>query len=69
MPGGRPVPRLREAPFDEIVVTDTVPIPQEKIDAVGKLRVLSIAELIGEAIYRIHNDQSVSSLFLKDHGP
>lgn len=55
--------RLRDAPIEEVVVTDTVPVPQEKIDAVGKLTVLTISALIGEAIHRIHNDQSVSSLF------
>ncbi len=60
---GPAMERLSEAPIDEVVVTDTIPIPQEKIDAVGKLRVLSVAELIGEAIHRIHNDESVSSLF------
>jgi len=55
--------RLRDAPIDEVVVTDTIPIPNEKIEAVGKLTVLSVSSLIGEAIHRIHNDQSVSSLF------
>ncbi len=63
---GPAVERLREAPIDEVVVTDTIPVPDEKVEAVGKLKVLSVAELIGEAIYRIHNDESVSSLFLKD---
>ncbi|MCE5278569.1 MAG: ribose-phosphate pyrophosphokinase [Planctomycetaceae bacterium] len=56
--------RLKDAPFDEIVVTDTIPIGPDKRAAIGKLTVLSVAELMGEAIYRIHNDQSVSSLFL-----
>ncbi len=65
---GPAVERLREAPIDELVVTDTVPVSQEKIDAVGKLRVLSVAELVGEAIHRIHNDESVSSLFQPNGG-
>ena len=56
------------APIDEMVVTDTIPIGQQKIDALDKLHVLSVAELIGEAIHRIHNDESVSSLFLMDNG-
>ncbi len=60
--------RLGEAPIDEVVVTDTIPVAPETIEAVGKLVVLSIAELIGEAIHRIHNDESVSSLFPKDVG-
>jgi ribose-phosphate pyrophosphokinase len=60
---GQALESLRTAPIDQIVVTDTIPIGQEKIDAVGKLAVLSVAELVGEAIHRIHNDESVSSLF------
>jgi len=56
--------RLREAPIDEVVVTDTVPVTQDKIDAVGKLKVLSVASLMGEAIHRIHNNESISSLFV-----
>ncbi len=55
--------RLGNAPIDEVVVTDTIPIPKEKMEAVGKLKVLSVSALMGEAIHRIHNDQSVSSLF------
>jgi ribose-phosphate pyrophosphokinase len=62
------IERLREAPIDELVVTDTIPIGQTKIDALKTLRVLSVAELIGEAIHRIHNDESVSSLFQIDNG-
>jgi len=65
---GPAIERLRAAPIDEVVVTDTIPVGQEKIDAIGTLRVLTVAELIGEAIHRIHNDESVSSLFLKDTG-
>jgi len=60
--------RLREAPIDQVVVTNTIPVAEETVEAVGKLIVLSIAELIGEAIHRIHNDESISSLFLKDIG-
>ena len=65
---GPAVDRLREAPIEEIVVTDSVPIPSEKIDGIGNLQVLSVASLMGEAIHRIHNDESVSNLFLLDNG-
>ena len=65
---GPALERLRDAPIDEVVVTDTIPVSREKIDAVGKLKVLSVAELIGEAIHRIHNDESVSSLFTRESG-
>ena len=56
--------RLSSAPVDEIVVTDTVPVDAAKADTIGKLKILSVAELMGEAIYRIHNNESVSSLFV-----
>jgi ribose-phosphate pyrophosphokinase len=45
----------------EIVCTDTVPIPAE--ERTGKLRVLSIAPALAEAMQRIHNGESVSALF------
>ena len=61
---GPAVERLRDAPVDEIVVTDTIQVDAAKAKGIGKLKVLSIAELMGEAIYRIHNDESVSSLFM-----
>lgn len=62
---GPAVQRLRESPIDEIIVTDTIPVSREKIDAIGKIRVLSVSALMGEAIHRIHNNESVSSLFLR----
>ena len=65
---GPAVERLHEAPIDKVVVTDTIPLPPEKHEATGMLEVLTVSELIGEAIHRIHNDESVSSLFLKDIG-
>lgn len=45
----------------ELVVTDSIPLSREK--AISKIKVLSIAELLGEAIKRIHFEESVSSLF------
>ncbi|MCL2700753.1 MAG: ribose-phosphate pyrophosphokinase [Phycisphaerae bacterium] len=65
---GPAIERLREAPIDELVVTDTIAVEQEKLDALPNLRVLSVAELIGEAIHRIHNNESVSNLFTIDNG-
>jgi len=61
---GPAMERLRDAPINEVVVTDTIPVGQEKLKITEKLHVLSVAELIGEAMHRIHNDESVSSLFL-----
>jgi ribose-phosphate pyrophosphokinase len=59
---GPAIERLKEAPIDEIVVTDTIPVPEKTIAELGTLKVLSMAEMIGEAIHRIHNDESVSSV-------
>ncbi len=58
---GPAVERLASAPFREIVVTDTVPVPQEK--RISTLTVLSVGELLGRAIRYTHQNESVSSLF------
>ena len=60
---GPAVTRLTEAPIDQIVVTDTIPVSAETINAIGKLKVLSVSALLGEAIHRINNNESLSSLF------
>ncbi|MFO0973125.1 MAG: ribose-phosphate pyrophosphokinase [Phycisphaerae bacterium] len=57
--------RLSKAPLDEIVVTDSFRIEPEATRRLPNLRVLSCATLLGDAILRIHMNQSVSSLFLK----
>ncbi len=54
--------RLSEAPIDEIIVTDTIPLNSEA-EKFGKVKVLTVASMLGEAIKRIHRHQSVSSLF------
>jgi ribose-phosphate pyrophosphokinase len=60
------VERLKsDSGLTELVVTDTIPLRSD-LDITQlpvKVTVLSVAELLGEAIRRIHNDQSVSSLF------
>ena len=48
--------------IEKVVITDTVPLG-EKAQLSDKIRVLSVAELLAEAIRRIHEDESVSSLF------
>jgi ribose-phosphate pyrophosphokinase len=53
---------LANSKFSEVVVTDTIPMSPEKRN--GKFTVLSVAPLLGEAIYRIHKGQSVGDLFL-----
>lgn len=58
---GRAVERLSNTTIKELVVTDTIPIPQRKGN--GKVTVLSMAPLLGEAIRRIHGGESVGALF------
>jgi ribose-phosphate pyrophosphokinase len=61
---GQALERLSNAPIEEIVVTDTIPLSDEA-KALGNIKVLSCAAMIGEAIHRIHTNESVSSLFRK----
>ncbi len=63
---GPAIERLAAAPVDEIVVTDTIPVSAETLAALPTLKVLSVSGLLAEAIHRIHNNESVSSLFLRD---
>lgn len=60
---GPAIDRLQESMIEELIVTDTVPL-SERAQAYGKIRVLSVAGLLGDAIERIHNADSVSSLFV-----
>jgi len=59
---GPAIERLEKSRIEELVVTDTIPLGGKA--ACGKIRVLSVAELLGEAIKRIHSNDSVSSLFV-----
>ncbi|MBI4299176.1 MAG: ribose-phosphate pyrophosphokinase [Chloroflexi bacterium] len=52
---------LAQTSIKEIVVSDTIPVPQEKL--YGKITVLSVASLLGEAIHRIHSGLSVGAMF------
>ncbi|MGH7595107.1 MAG: ribose-phosphate diphosphokinase [bacterium] len=58
---GPAVERLSSSPIDELVVTDTVPI--EKSKRFERMKVMSVDELFGRAIMRIHNEESISLLF------
>ena len=59
---GPAIERIRESELDELVVTDTIPLSQDALDT-GRIRQLSIAELVAETIRRIIADESVSSLY------
>ena len=60
---GKAIERLAESPIESLTVTDTIPL-RENARACGKVRALSIAPLVGEAMSRIHSADSVSSLFV-----
>lgn len=58
---GPAIERLAAAPISTVVITNTIRLPPEK--ALAKIKVLSVAPLLGEAIKRIHRNESVSRLF------
>jgi ribose-phosphate pyrophosphokinase len=59
---GPAVDNINNSELDELVVTDTIP-PSDAVAACSKVRSLSVADMLAETIYRIHNEESVSSLF------
>ncbi|MDR3321587.1 MAG: ribose-phosphate pyrophosphokinase [Synergistaceae bacterium] len=58
---GEAVERVKDSCFEEMVFTDTIPLPEEK--RIPKITTISIAPLFAEAIRRVHLEQSVSLLF------
>jgi ribose-phosphate pyrophosphokinase len=60
---GPAIERLERSHMTELIVTDTIALG-EKARACAKVKVLSVAQLIGEAIRRTHNEESISSLFI-----
>jgi ribose-phosphate pyrophosphokinase len=59
---GNAIRRLQQAPINGLLITDTIPLPAEK--AIPQIKVLSVAPMLGEAIKRIHRNESVSRLFV-----
>ena len=53
--------RLDEAFIERVIVTDTIPIPGERLS--NKVEIITVAELFSKAISRIHDGRSVSALF------
>lgn len=60
---GPAIQRLADSSFNELVVTDTIPVRPEIRQRLPNLTVLTVADLVGEAIRRIHEHRSVSALF------
>jgi ribose-phosphate pyrophosphokinase len=59
---GSAIDSLERSPIKQVVLTNTIPLPPSK--KIAKIKVLSIAKLLAEAIKRIHQERSVSSLFV-----
>ena len=55
------IQRIADSVIDEVIVTDSIPVPAGK--QIDKIKVISLAPLFGEAILRISKDLSVSCLF------
>jgi ribose-phosphate pyrophosphokinase len=59
---GPAMQRLKAAPLEEVVVTNSIPVPGDK--RLPHVTVLTVAPILGEAIRRIHDEESVSTLFI-----
>jgi ribose-phosphate pyrophosphokinase len=61
---GPALERLEAAPIDEVVITNTIPLMTERAKSCGKIKQLSVARLLGQAIRSIHEETSISQLFV-----
>jgi ribose-phosphate pyrophosphokinase len=60
---GQAIEKIEKSPIDQLIVTNTIPLTGDKAKC-EKIRVLSVARLLGQAIKSIHEETSVSSLFV-----
>ena len=61
---GKANENITKSELDEIIVTDTIPL-QESTKKIKKIRQISVSEMLAETIRRIHQKESVSSLFME----
>ena len=59
---GQALENLRGSALDELVVTDSIPVASEIMDT-GRVRIITIASLLGEALRRVSNEESISAMF------
>ena len=60
-PGTREL--LERSPFTQVLISDTIPLPENGYEEDSKIEIVSVAHLFAEAILHIHEDRSVSALF------
>ena len=60
---GPAIQKIKDSPLEELIVTNSIPL-RPKAEKCKKIKVLSVAHLIGEAIRRTHDEKSISSLFV-----
>jgi len=60
---GKALERIQSSSIKSVIVSDTIPL-REEAQKIEKIKVLSVANLLGEAIRRTHTDESISSLFV-----
>ncbi|MEM9790753.1 MAG: ribose-phosphate pyrophosphokinase [Planctomycetota bacterium] len=65
---GLALERLAESPISQVIVTDTIPCENRCRPIEDKLTELTVAPLLGDAMYRVHHNKSVSSLFKNNGG-
>ena len=61
---GPAIDRLEQAPIDQVIITNTIPLMTDRAKVCRKVKQLSVARLLGQAIRSIHEETSVSSLFV-----
>jgi ribose-phosphate pyrophosphokinase len=61
---GPAIERLEAAPIDQVIITNTIPLATERAKCCRKIKQLSVARLLGQAIRSIHEEESVSKLFV-----
>ena len=67
---GKAVQHLAESPIKEIIVTNTLPIPEENAQVLGdRLKIVSIAPIIASALLAVFEDESVSEIFKGENQP
>ncbi len=64
MLSGSAIDRLEAAPIDQVIITNTIPLMTERARSCAKIKQLSVARLLGQAIRSIHEETSISQLFV-----